>query len=131
MTLLRSWTEAWLKYVRWYYATALSPDVSIEDFIQAPVVTTRWKASNEFPLLTRFGLMWKLFDEVTSYRHSEPILAIDRGNGRGATLLGGISGSEFLVYASGLNQPRAGYGSIPSPLRHNSLRLIPKLRSIT
>ncbi|YP_007516860.1 hypothetical protein (mitochondrion) [Glycine soja] len=41
MTLLRSWTEAWLKYVRWYYATALSPDVSIEDFIQAPVVTTR------------------------------------------------------------------------------------------
>ncbi|GAU19296.1 hypothetical protein TSUD_335820 [Trifolium subterraneum] len=26
MTLLRSWTEAWLKYVRWYYATALSPD---------------------------------------------------------------------------------------------------------
>lgn len=41
MTLLRSWTEAWLKYVGWYYATALSPDVSIEDFIQAPVVTTR------------------------------------------------------------------------------------------
>ena len=41
MTLLRSWTEAWLKYVRWYYATALSPDVSIEDFFQAPVVTTR------------------------------------------------------------------------------------------
>lgn len=103
MTLLRSWTEAWLKYVRWYYATALSPDVSIEDFIQ--VVTTRWKASNEFPLLTRFGLMGKLFDEVTSYRHSEPILVIDRGNGRGATLLGGISGLEFLVYASGLNQP--------------------------
>ncbi|KAK2375155.1 hypothetical protein QL285_076066 [Trifolium repens] len=41
MTLLRSWTEAWLKYVRWYYATALSPDVSIEDFFQAPIVTTR------------------------------------------------------------------------------------------
>ncbi|CAI8608517.1 unnamed protein product [Vicia faba] len=41
MTLLRSWTEAWLKYVRWYYATALSPYVSIEDFFQAPVVTTR------------------------------------------------------------------------------------------
>jgi hypothetical protein len=41
MTLLRSWTEAWLKYVRWYYATALSLDVSIEDFFQAPVVTAR------------------------------------------------------------------------------------------
>jgi len=70
MTLLRSWTEARLKYVRWYYATALSPDVSIEDFIQAPVVTTRWKASNEFPLLTRFGLMWKLFDEAVTLNQS-------------------------------------------------------------
>ncbi|KAK2422636.1 hypothetical protein QL285_033157 [Trifolium repens] len=41
MTLLRCWAEAWLMYVRWYYATAFSPDVSIEDFFQALVVITR------------------------------------------------------------------------------------------
>lgn len=48
------------------------------------------------------GWCGKLFDEVTSYRHSEPILAIDRANGRGATLLGGISGSELRSLTGGV-----------------------------
>lgn len=56
--------------------------------------------------------MWKLYDEVAkrSLNYSPPVL--DVGSGKGPFLLGGLSGTEYLLYASGLNQPRAGRGSI-------------------
>lgn len=47
----------WLKYIRWYYTVAVAPDLSFEDFIKAPVVTTHWKVRNEDPHLVRFGLL--------------------------------------------------------------------------
>jgi len=39
-TLVRAWMSQWLKYIRWYYTVAVAPDLSFEDFIKAPVVTT-------------------------------------------------------------------------------------------
>lgn len=110
ITLLRAWTHQWLNYNRWYYTTALSPGVSFEDFIKAPITTFELLAIA--PHLVRFGLMWRLYDEVAkrTLTYSPPIL--DVGSGNGPILFGGISGSDFLVYASGLNQPRAGIGAI-------------------
>lgn len=100
-----------LFYGRWYYTVALSPGVTFEDFIKAPILTTHWKVRQEDPHLVRFGIMWKLYDEVAkrSLNYSPPVL--DVGSDNGPFLLGGLSGTEYLVYASGLNQPRAGRGA--------------------
>jgi hypothetical protein len=37
-SILRQWTQDWLRYCRWYYGTALSPEVTIKDFFEAPIV---------------------------------------------------------------------------------------------
>lgn len=36
-TVLRAWVQQWLAYARWYWLTAWSPDVTIQDFFEAPV----------------------------------------------------------------------------------------------
>lgn len=41
-----------------------SDQVSLEDFFQAPVITYDWKVTRKDPQLVKFGLMWKLYDEV-------------------------------------------------------------------
>ena len=53
----------WLTYIKWYYTVAWSQDPSFLDFFDAPIVERRWRASS---LLFRFGLMWKLYDNVAS-----------------------------------------------------------------
>ena len=40
---LRVWMKSWLSYCHWYYTTALSPDVGIEQFFSVPVVNSSWK----------------------------------------------------------------------------------------
>lgn len=100
--------KQWLNYVQWYYTNALNLALPFERFLSAPVVQHHWKARTEDPLLTRFGLMWRLFDEVGKWnRNMVGILPCSRTN-----LFGGISGTSFLVYASGLDQPKARSGSI-------------------
>ncbi|TYH76668.1 hypothetical protein ES332_D04G101600v1 [Gossypium tomentosum] len=64
VTLLRSWTANWLQYVKWYYTQALLPSVLLKDFFDAPVFTRHWKVKSEDPELIRFGLLWRLYDEV-------------------------------------------------------------------
>lgn len=32
-----TWVRDWLRYCRWYYVTAMSPEVNIEQFFDAPV----------------------------------------------------------------------------------------------
>lgn len=63
-TLLRSWVRQWLTYCRWYYVTAWSPTVTIQDqdFFDAPVVNRDWRVTSVDPELVRFGLLWKLYD---------------------------------------------------------------------
>ena len=63
--------------------------------------------------LQRFGLMWKIYDMVAlrglDFRLPilEPLPVTLHGE---ADLLGGSSGTDFLVYARGLDQPRAHRG---------------------
>ncbi|GAB2303005.1 hypothetical protein Dimus_036996 [Dionaea muscipula] len=59
-----SWVKQWLNYVKWYHSVALSPDVTIQDFFEAPQIERKWKVSRTNRDLKRFGLMWKIFDMV-------------------------------------------------------------------
>lgn len=34
-TTLRGWMKQWLQYCKWYYGTALSPEVTIQDFFDS------------------------------------------------------------------------------------------------
>lgn len=53
-TLLRSWMKSWLRLVRWYYAVAMSPDVTIQELLDgAPVVTTHWNLEQKDSNLVR------------------------------------------------------------------------------
>ena len=61
---LRGCMRTWLKYCHWYYQVAQSPDVNLEDFFKAPIVNRKWKLDREEPLVSRFGLMWKIYDLV-------------------------------------------------------------------
>jgi len=41
-SILRSWVRDWFRYCRWYFLTAMSPEVTIEEFFKAPVVHSDW-----------------------------------------------------------------------------------------
>lgn len=90
--MVKGWVRQWLKYVQWYHTIALDPEVSVEAFFKAPVVTSSWKATREDPQLVRFGLMWKLYDEVAkrSLNYSPP--ALER--------VGGLSSCEVSLVLS-------------------------------
>jgi len=106
---LRVWVRDWLRYCRWYYGTALLPDVGIQEFFDAPIVNNKWKVLSEDPNLFRYGLLWKLFYMVAlkGCFFMVPILEEHRSPLCGF-LLGGVSGTEFLVQACGCDQPQAG-----------------------
>lgn len=36
-TFLRNWVKTWLKYVKWYSAVALDPEVKLDAFFDAPM----------------------------------------------------------------------------------------------
>jgi hypothetical protein len=112
---LRAWVRDWLQYCCWYYGTAMSPEVSIEQFFDVPIVNTKWKVDRTDPHLVRFGLLWRIFDLVAlkGLDFQLPILGSRSGTYIGYPyLLGGLTGADFLVSALGVNQPRAGRGVI-------------------
>lgn len=118
--------KQWLNSVQWYYTNALNLALPFERFLSAPVIQHHWKVRTEDSLLTRFWLMWRLFNEVGKWnRNMVGILPCSRNN-----LFGGISGTSFLVYASGLDQPKARSGSIhiecdsPKAISHELVRWI-------
>lgn len=110
-TILRGWVKQWLKYVKWYSTDAMSPDVSINQFFNAPVVMTDWRRSKKDENLVRFGYFWSLYDyDMVSEKgvdFNPPCLGslqsdlpkID--NGLSLWLFGGYSGSDFLVSSFG------------------------------
>lgn len=103
VTLLRSWTANWLQYVKWYYTQALLPSLLLNDFFDAPVFTRHWKVKSEDPELIRFGLLWRLYDEVAKKGPSYMgFILADSKLTHPVTLLGGVSGTEFLWFASRL-----------------------------
>lgn len=56
----------WLQYCHWYFSTALSPDASIDAFIDAPIISRNWRIDRTDPVL--FGLLWKVYDLVDRCR---------------------------------------------------------------
>nr|GFB35083.1 hypothetical protein [Tanacetum cinerariifolium] len=93
----------------------------IKDFFSAPVVNRKWKIDRTDPQLVRFGLMWKIYDMVAvkGINFRVPILDVGTGLPLGGSVLGGISGTDLLVSALGLTQPKAGRGIVlPSVLIH-------------
>ena len=113
-SVLRAWVRSWLQYCQWYYSTAMAPDVPIEAFFTAPVVNRNWKIDRTDPDLVRFGLMWKIYDMVAirGLNFQLPIFGIGTWIPNGPWLLGGITGTDFLVSALGVDQPRAGRGVV-------------------
>lgn len=80
----------------------------LEDFFSAPVVNRKWKIDRTDPKLVRFGLKWKIYDMVAvkGINFRVPILDVGTGLPLGGYILGGISGTDFLVSALGLTQPK-------------------------
>ena len=111
---MRGQINLWLKYVKWYLTTAIDPAVSIEEFFNAPIVSSRWKATREDPVVVRFGQLWRLYDLVAEkgLDYQVPILGTQTEFGKPITLLGGISGQQFLVFAAGIDQPAARRGVV-------------------
>lgn len=65
--------------------------------------------------------MWKIYDMVAvkGINFRVPILDVGTGLPLGGSVLGGISGTDLLVSALGLTQPKAGRGIVlPSVLIH-------------
>jgi len=65
--------------------------------------------------------MWQIYDMVAvkGINFRVPILDVGTGLPLGGYVLGGISGTDFLVSALGLTQPKAGRGIVlPSLLIH-------------
>ena len=48
---LRVWVRDWLRYCHWYYGTALTPEVSIKQFFDAPVINRKWNSDRTDPAL--------------------------------------------------------------------------------
>lgn len=69
-TVLRNWMSQWLKWVHWYYAVAMSENVTLEDFLQAPICATTWKRTQRAEGLVMFGHMWKLYDMAAGWSTS-------------------------------------------------------------
>lgn len=92
---LRSWVRRWLNYCRWYYCTAMSPEVKLDEFFKAPIVELHWAITNKDQDL---GGMWKLYDIVAERGLSwtVPILPENHQILSGY-LLGGIAGLTLTL----------------------------------
>ena len=102
------------------YGTLMQPDVCISAFFDAPVVNHNWQADRRQESLVRFGLLWQIYDMVASLGLSfrPPILEDTSQCERSHWwLLGGVSGTEYLVSSRGLIQPRARSGIIAPGFR--------------
>ncbi|KAK2995371.1 hypothetical protein RJ640_029003 [Escallonia rubra] len=94
-------------------ARSFGSEVGIGEFFKAPFVNTKWYLTRTEPSLVRWGLLWKIFDMVAlkGVHYRVPILGSE-SSPLSDYLLGGVSGTSFLVFALGLNQPRADRGVI-------------------
>lgn len=54
----------WLTLLRWKCEKVATGDVRLEEFFDAPVVETKWYATNSEPELVRFGKLWKLYERA-------------------------------------------------------------------
>jgi len=130
---LRGWMKEWLNYCHWYYVVAFSPEVNLGDLFDGPVCASDWKANRKSEELIRFGLIWKLYDIVSQIGldYRPPILSSGRTSEQsGVWLLGGVSGTSYLVQCDGLFQPSAGRGVVRPGVTIDPARPDPRIKTI-
>lgn len=101
-SLVRKWCEAWLRHVHWYWCTAMHPEVTIQQLMDAPVVSRYWYASQSDVALVKFGILWKAFDNVYECSVSGTAPKAITGSlthELGPYVVGGDGISNFLVCA--------------------------------
>lgn len=116
-SLYQGWMRQWLQYLSWYCRVAMRPDVTLEELLDAPVVTVHWNSTNRDESLIRIGFQWKAYDLVASELVRRTVTSLPYKEASDLDdssfyLFGGYSGSQFLVRAWGLTQPRAQHGVI-------------------
>lgn len=102
-TMLGGWLTSWLEYHRWYILVAMSPDVTIEQFFDAPIVSWKWRVTERDEERTRFGYLFALYDlvEVLKVDFMPPCLESASLSAMTGWLLGGRQGTDFLVKSCG------------------------------
>lgn len=63
-SLLRSWMEQWLNYLKWYCSVSVDPMVTLDQLLDAPVVTYHWNIRRTDENLVRWGLLWQCYNLV-------------------------------------------------------------------
>lgn len=63
-SLYQGWLKQHLKYLHWYCAVALAPDVNIDAFIDPPIYIRTWYSPKVDLSTFRFGVMFRVFDWV-------------------------------------------------------------------
>lgn len=113
-THVRGWMQQWLKLVSWYYTSMMDHDIPLGHLFDAPVCSTSWRRIEVDEDLLRFGLLWRIYDMVgilgLDWRF--PILSVLDQHPSRCFVLGGESGSDFLVDPCGLVQPHARVGIV-------------------
>lgn len=99
-TVLYGWMKQWLKWVHWYYSVACSPDVTIEELLDAPVCATKWYRTLQDENRRKFGIVWKCYDLVVEWpveRTHQFVIGPDVVIKHSRWILGGFSGSDFIM----------------------------------
>lgn len=68
-TLLRGWMVQWLKLVKWYWLIEGDPGADLGALFDAPFIGNDWKRTAREEEFLRFGLLWKVYDEVLKMGH--------------------------------------------------------------
>ncbi|KAG6466476.1 hypothetical protein ZIOFF_075711 [Zingiber officinale] len=107
-TQLREWMRQWLSYLSWYYRVAMSPTVTIEELLDALVISFRPWVNRTEEDLVRFGYAWKCIDLICRLRKSSYSLKLTT-----AYLV------DIVGYAKALDQKRKdnAHHTIPFGLR--------------
>lgn len=105
-TLFYNWMESWLAYVKWFYTVALTPNPSLEQLLDPPVIEFDWRGPRRVEELYRFGIIWKIYDLVgeKGLDWRPPIFSpIPTVSSR--WISGGNAGMSFLMSLDGIETP--------------------------
>lgn len=98
-TQLREWMRQWLSYLSWYYRVAMSPTVTIEELLDALVISFRPWVNRTEEDLVRFGYAWKCIDLICRLRkvpNPVPIFCFPSTSFPGFLIGGGDRDHNFL-----------------------------------
>uniref|UniRef100_A0A151UDC3 Uncharacterized protein n=1 Tax=Cajanus cajan TaxID=3821 RepID=A0A151UDC3_CAJCA len=76
-SLYQGWLKQHLKYLHWYCAVALAPDVNIDAFIDRPIYIRTWYSPKVDLSTFRFGVMFRVFDWVVELSRRLMVIPVD------------------------------------------------------